>query len=313
MREEIKITEIPIQQISTKKNQPRKRMDKISELAVNIKKNGLINPISVEKTEENKYKIISGERRYRAMTFLKWKTIPCIVRNRTKYDSLAENFCREDLNIIEKARAIDETLRQDFGRNYASLLVQLIRKDLTDCTEEAKKVSEVCLGIGYAPEYIYSIIKVLKINKEVQDKILEKGVGAQVAIKLSVIKSKAIQEKMFKLIEEGLPDFKIIKAINAEKFLEQKKAGNSLKQVREVFFAYQNFGRSSSHLKKNIPTILNLIEAIPNTRKKTLIKDTEALIYLLSRFKEKNFLLTVNKNLDLLEELRTELETRELN
>ncbi len=101
--------------VEPNKEQPRKNFDEesIEELANSIKEYGVIQPIIVTK-QDNYYKIVAGERRWRASKKAGLSEIPAIVR---EYDeqknseiALIENIQRQDLNPIEKAMAIKELL-----------------------------------------------------------------------------------------------------------------------------------------------------------------------------------------------------------
>jgi len=101
--------------VEPNKNQPRTHFDdeKIEELAESIKEYGVIQPIIVTK-KNNYYQIVAGERRWRASKKAGITEIPAIVRDYSeqtnKEIALIENIQREDLNPIEKARAIRELL-----------------------------------------------------------------------------------------------------------------------------------------------------------------------------------------------------------
>ena len=113
------ILTLRIAQIEPNKDQPRKDFDdtKLNELAESIKENGLIQPIVVRtSTNGTTYRIIAGERRYRACRIAGLREVPVIVREAddalTMQLALIENIQREDLNPVEEARAIAELLNQ---------------------------------------------------------------------------------------------------------------------------------------------------------------------------------------------------------
>ncbi|MGN1227620.1 MAG: ParB/RepB/Spo0J family partition protein, partial [Christensenellales bacterium] len=99
-------------------NQPRKQFSEtaLKELADSIRIHGVIQPIVVNKLEDNKYMIIAGERRWRASKIARKTTIPAIMQNYTDKQiaevSLIENLQREDLNPIEAARAIKKLMQE---------------------------------------------------------------------------------------------------------------------------------------------------------------------------------------------------------
>mgnify|MGYP001807635405 CR=1 FL=1 len=98
---------ININQIRPNPFQPRTNFNKseLEELAQSISEYGVIQPITVRKIEENKFQIISGERRYRACKMAMVKKIPVYIKetedNRMLELALIENIQRQDLDPIE--------------------------------------------------------------------------------------------------------------------------------------------------------------------------------------------------------------------
>lgn len=115
IREGEAIVNLKLRDVEPNKNQPRTNFDdeKIEELANSIKEYGVIQPIIVTK-KNNYYQIVAGERRWRAAKKAGIGEIPAIVRNYTeqknKEIALIENIQREDLNPIEKAKALRELI-----------------------------------------------------------------------------------------------------------------------------------------------------------------------------------------------------------
>ena len=119
VEEEVKtgesIQNLKIIDVEPNRNQPRKSFDeeKIEELATSIKQYGVIQPIIVTK-QEDYYQIVAGERRWRASKKAGLSEIPAIIRDYSEQKNseiaLIENIQREDLNPIEKAKAIRELL-----------------------------------------------------------------------------------------------------------------------------------------------------------------------------------------------------------
>ena len=111
------MTEIAISQIIPNPTQPRTQFDEeaLKELSDSIKQLGIIQPITVKKQDE-KYIIISGERRWRASQLAGLTTLPAYIREVDDENlhamALVENIQRQDLNAIEIAlgmqRLIDE-------------------------------------------------------------------------------------------------------------------------------------------------------------------------------------------------------------
>ncbi|MBQ2623360.1 ParB/RepB/Spo0J family partition protein [Candidatus Saccharibacteria bacterium] len=109
-KKESKLKELKLDDIIRDEEQPRREFDKeaLDALAASIKEHGVLQPIVVTK-EDGKYKIVAGERRWRASKIAGLDKIPAIIRtldsqNRLEL-SIIENAQREDLNAIELATA----------------------------------------------------------------------------------------------------------------------------------------------------------------------------------------------------------------
>ena len=114
------IQEIPVGELDPNPDQPRKTFndETIAQLADSIREQGVLQPLLVVPTSDGRYRIIAGERRYRAGRAAGLDTIPCIVREldvvRQMEIALIENLQREDLNPIEAARAM-KALKDQYG------------------------------------------------------------------------------------------------------------------------------------------------------------------------------------------------------
>lgn len=99
-----------ISQIEPNRNQPRKVFDEeaLQTLADSIEKHGLIQPLLVEPLGNDRYRIIAGERRWRACRKAGLESVPVVIRTVTEQQNmeiaLIENLQREDLNPIEEAK-----------------------------------------------------------------------------------------------------------------------------------------------------------------------------------------------------------------
>jgi len=132
------VKEIKIIDIEPNKNQPRKQFDEqaLEELSESIKKYGVLQPIIVSKKDKY-YEIIAGERRWRAAKMAGLKAIPAIIKEideqTNKEIALIENIQREDLNPIEKARAIKELMNEhDLTQQKAADILGMARSALAN-------------------------------------------------------------------------------------------------------------------------------------------------------------------------------------
>ena len=126
--------QLSLNKIHVNPNQPRTNFDskEIDNLVVSIKELGIIQPITVRKINEDKYEIISGERRYRASKLANLESIPCYIKaveNDTDLlkMSLVENVQRVDLDPIEIALTY-ERLINEYNLDIESIS-RLVGKD----------------------------------------------------------------------------------------------------------------------------------------------------------------------------------------
>lgn len=109
------VYQININEIAPNQDQPRKKFDHeaLKELAESIRQHGIIQPVIVTK-QGSHYRLVAGERRWRAARLAGLATIPSIIRELSDREvmqqALIENIQREDLNPIEESRAYDRLL-----------------------------------------------------------------------------------------------------------------------------------------------------------------------------------------------------------
>ena len=151
--EKNKIVELPISILKPSIYQPRKNFDKesLEELSLSIKEHGLLEPLLVKKSDEDKYEIICGERRYRACKLANLGNVPCLIRDDLGDNgyavALIENIQREDLNPLEMAQAFNlmleecklsqEDLAKTLGKSRSSI-ANIVR--LNNLQEDVKKM-----------------------------------------------------------------------------------------------------------------------------------------------------------------------------
>jgi ParB family chromosome partitioning protein len=123
------LSEIPVADIEPAKEQPRRDFDEdaLDELAQSIEKSGLIQPLVVREAEDS-YKLIAGERRWRASRRADIEKVPAVVRDVSDAEAyalaLVENLHREDLNPVEEATAYQRLLNE-FGYTQSELAEKL--------------------------------------------------------------------------------------------------------------------------------------------------------------------------------------------
>lgn len=176
------VIQLAVTKIKPNRFQPRSIFseEKIAELAQTIQTHGMIQPIVVRKLEEDDYELIAGERRWRAVKTLGWENAPVIVQDMTDTEiasvALIENLQREELTVIEEARA------------YTRLL------ELHSITQEA-----LAQRLGKNQSTIANKLRLLKLDDTVQQALLNKSITERHARALIKLKD---QDKQSKLLHE---------------------------------------------------------------------------------------------------------------
>jgi ParB family transcriptional regulator, chromosome partitioning protein len=147
---------LPVSQLVAGKFQPRTKFDETSlnELADSIKAQGLMQPIVVRKLAAEKYEIIAGERRFRAAQRAGMNEVPVIVREADDSQALAlaliENIQREDLNVIEEARAL-KRLQEEFNLTH----------------------EQIGQAVGRSRSAVSNMLRLTELAPQVQEKVLD--------------------------------------------------------------------------------------------------------------------------------------------
>jgi ParB family chromosome partitioning protein len=120
------LSEIPIEQLQRGVYQPRSEFEPeaLDTLAASIKAQGILQPVVVRPISQNRYEILSGERRWRAAQLAGLDRVPVVIRDVPDEDAIAialiENIQREDLNPVEEAFGL-KRLQDEFGLNQEQI------------------------------------------------------------------------------------------------------------------------------------------------------------------------------------------------
>ena len=155
------VKEVDLTKIKPGRFQPRSNFDneKLKELTVSIKNQGVLSPILVRELGLNEFEVIAGERRLRASKMAGLKTIPCLIDQKKDQDALVsaliENLQREDLNPVEEARGLDR-LKREFG---------LTQDEVATSTGKARSTVANSLRILSLPSPVLELLAQGKIEK----------------------------------------------------------------------------------------------------------------------------------------------------
>ena len=179
-----RIQKLLITRISANPEQPRRYFDPqaIQELSESLKQFGILQPLIVSPRPDNTYRIIAGERRWRAAKLAGLTEVPAIIREPAELEeleiALIENVQRVDLSPLEQAISI-ERLHQQFNMTYRQIAERLAKAETTvnnlvrllQLPEEARRaLSEGRISEGHA-RAILSLKAIPELQAELLDLI----------------------------------------------------------------------------------------------------------------------------------------------
>lgn len=222
------VRDISIDEIDPNTDQPRKEFDKesLEQLSQSIQEAGVLSPILVVETN-GRYRIVAGERRYRASRLAGLSTIPCIVRNLTNVQqmeaALIENLQREDLNPIEEAMAIRSLMSE------------------CDYTQE-----QAAKRLGKSRPAIANALRLLNLPQEIIDMVTSGELTAGHARVLAGLDSEQQQLSLAKeCVENGYSVRKLEEASKAEPKPAAPKREQPIKTLSPELSAFQNAMREA--------------------------------------------------------------------
>lgn len=228
------INEIPLDQIEPNPNQPRHDFDAdaLQELANSIREIGIIQPITLRQTADNRFQIIAGERRWRASQMAGLTAVPAYIRT-IKDESvmemaLVENIQREDLNAIEIALAYEHLLEGD------------------GMTQE--KVSE---RVGKSRTAITNYLRLLRLPAQVQMALQKKEIDMGHARALLAIDSPSLQIKLFNEVQKN--GYSVRKV---EEMAQMLKNGEEVNSGRKTIVAKAKFPEEYNLLRNRLSEFL---------------------------------------------------------
>ncbi|MCI8779673.1 MAG: ParB/RepB/Spo0J family partition protein [Lachnospiraceae bacterium] len=233
------VDKIDINKIEPNNSQPRKNFneDSLQELADSIKQHGMIEPLIVQQGEKGFYRIIAGERRWRAAKIAGLKEIPVIVKDYTNQEimeiALIENIQREDLNPIEEAEAFQKLIEEYH-----------LKQD-----EIAEKVSKSRVAITNA-------LRLLKLDEKVRQMVIEDKIKSGHARALLAIEDLELQyNTAIKVFDEKLSvreTEKLVKNLSKDDKKQEEKKIPAEEQLQVVYAEYAEKLKTIMGTKVNI-------------------------------------------------------------
>ena len=226
------INEIPLNQIERNPNQPRREFDEDSlrELAESIREIGIIQPITLHQTSEDRYMIIAGERRWRASHLAGLTTIPAYIRTLNDASimtmALVENIQREDLNDIEVSHAYQQMM------------------EMEQMTQE-----KVAKSVGKSRTAVTNTLRLLHLPAKVQMALRKKEITMGHARALLAIESPSLQVKVFnEIVKNGYNVRQVEELAQRLKSGEDIQSGKkTIKSATKLPAEYEDLRNHLSH------------------------------------------------------------------
>jgi ParB family chromosome partitioning protein len=184
----VAISRIPIDQIEPNPRQPRHDFDEqaLQELASSIKLHDIVQPITVSQMTSGKYRLISGERRWRASKIAGLVDVPAYIRQANDQEllelALLENLQREDLNAVEIALSYkrmmeelnytQEQVAERMGKERSTVANYIRLLKLPPDIQVAVRKNEISMGHARALINVDTVDKQLFIYNEIRSRSL---------------------------------------------------------------------------------------------------------------------------------------------
>lgn len=216
------VTEMRINDIEPNMGQPRKKFDdeKLMQLSESIKQHGVVQPIIVRK-ENNGYKIIAGERRWRAARLAGLTVVPVVIKDISDKQvmeiALIENLQREDLNPIEEAEAYEKLI-----------------------SEYKMTQEEISNTVGKSRSAVANSLRLLNLNEKIREYLIEGALSSGHARALLSIEDNSVQisvaEEIIKRELNVRDTEKMVKQILSRKpAKKEKKMSEEYRDLEENF------------------------------------------------------------------------------
>jgi len=237
------LAEIPVEQISPNPYQPRKSFNEasIEELARSVREHGIVQPLVVTRLGDRKYRLIAGERRFRAAQRAGLDKVPVVIKEMTTDSdvlqiALIENIQREDLNPIEEAHAYHQ-LHEEFGLTQEEISKQVGKERSTIANflrlmklpEGVKKLlASGQLSMGHAR----AILAVASPKKQEQlaERVVKRNLNVRQTEVLAAEKSpKAAEPEKEKDVFTRDAEDKLARALRCKVEIDRKRRGGVIR------------------------------------------------------------------------------------
>lgn len=235
------LTHIPLDRISANPYQPRKMFNErsIDELARSVREHGIVQPLVVTRTADNRYRLIAGERRFRAAQKAGLQSVPAVIKD-LKHEgdalqiALIENIQREDLNPMEEANAYHQ-LHDEFGltqeeiskrvgkeRSTVANFLRLVK--LPDSVKQRLASGQLSMGHARALLSLDSAKK----QEQLADRIVKNSLNVRQAEMLASGGAGAAKKERPKDVFTRDAEEKLTKVLRTKVDINRKKRGGTI-------------------------------------------------------------------------------------
>ena len=269
-------TTLPLSALYTQA-QPRRRFERIEELAESIRAQGVLQPLLVKPDGDGRrYRVIAGERRLRAAHLAGLTEVPVRILNLTDEEArvvaLLENLQREDLNPYEETLGVLDLLSEELGKTREEVvgLLRRMRKEKRGeagqnvlASPEAQRVEEVFKALGRMTweSFVQARLPLLGLPEDLRAALEEGALPYTAALELKKVKDLEARARL----------------------LEEAKGGLSLRELKARVREALRREQAPQPLPKKIAARLARLdlEALPEEKRKRVEEYLEALHQLL--------------------------------
>ena len=254
---------IQLNRIEADPDQPRREFDaeRLEELAASIRAEGVLQPIAVRYEDERDiYVIVHGERRWRAASTAGLSAIPAVVRDvpeeRRLLQQLMENIVREDLNALDRARAL---------------------RALKTCMDDAPW-EQVAEAVGIRRSRLFQLLGTEKLSSMLQD-VLRQGLISEKQTRSVQALPDDIQDEIAASLRAGM-----LLPADVDAAARAVRDAASLDEARKTLATFQGStpvdatsGKEVRHIRRMARNLTRVLSALEGANADELIDDLQAL------------------------------------
>ncbi|MGA1411602.1 MAG: ParB/RepB/Spo0J family partition protein [Prochlorotrichaceae cyanobacterium] len=277
---------VDLEEIVLPAHQPRRyfSQEAMENLISSIQEHGILSPLLVRPTKNNKLELVAGERRYRAATILQLEQVPVVKRNLTDTEALEfallENLAREDLNPVEETESILELLSRKLGKSQDQV-TKLFSQTANEQRETAHNVMRTpewemieavfsTIGRFTASSFRANRLPLLKLPEDILEVLRTGQIEYTKAKEIAKIKDEGQRQDLLKTViaeKQSLQQIRAaIKALQAKPKNKKLKSSELQQRTTKIFSEVKKAkiwsdDEKQTKLKKILQQLEDLLQA----------------------------------------------------